>query len=311
MAIKFLRGIYGRDQVKTTRPVGFKFPIGLVASSALNTANSSTTATLGTVDLFMVAGGGVGGCSSSIPIGFGGGGGAGGVRLLTANSLSDITESGNPAFTTGITNFIPVVVGGSAGNSCFGSNFIACRGGNGGCGIGGSPGANKAGQLGGSGGGGARYNNPNPVNSYCGAGGPGVVGQGCNGGNTAAPNNGAAGGAALQSACNVPCLCNLNGLTTSFTGTPIRFGDGGNGTPTPTNSAAGTANRGNGGNGGNSPSPGGAGGSGIVAIRYCNPTAPTTPLATGGSCVCCTGGCIIHIFNSSGFLNVNTSFSIN
>jgi hypothetical protein len=34
-------------------------------------------------------------------------------------------------------------------------------------------------------------------------------------------------------------------------------------------------------------------------------------LATGGNTVCCTGDCIIHIFCSSGFLNVNTSFSIN
>jgi hypothetical protein len=27
--------------------------------------------------------------------------------------------------------------------------------------------------------------------------------------------------------------------------------------------------------------------------------------------VCCTGGCIIHIFNSSGFLNVESQFNIN
>jgi hypothetical protein len=53
------------------------------------------------------------------------------------------------------------------------------------------------------------------------------------------------------------------------------------------------------------------GGSGIVALRYRNPASPTTALASGGDCVCCTGGCIIHIFNSSGFFNVATQFSIN
>jgi hypothetical protein len=75
------------------------------------------------------------------------------------------------------------------------------------------------------------------------------------------------------------------------------------------------ANRGNGGGGACSLTgdfrPGTAGGSGIVAIRYRNPAAPTTPIAVGGDCVCCTGECIIHIFNSSGFLNVATEFSIN
>jgi hypothetical protein len=56
---------------------------------------------------------------------------------------------------------------------------------------------------------------------------------------------------------------------------------------------------------------GAAGGSGIIAVRYRNPAAPTIPLASGGNCVCCTGGCIIHIFNSSGFMNLTSSIDIN
>lgn len=293
MAIKFLRGIYGRDQIKTTRPVGFKFPLGLTVSSALEAANSSTTATIGTFDVFVVAGGGNAGASGGQDY-HGGGGGAGGVRLLTANSFTDILENKNPAFITGTTNFIPVIVGSAGANSCFSSNFLTCRGGSGGP-------YNSAGGVGGSGGGGGRR-------PQLGAqpGGAGIVGQGCCGTPASATQSGAGGSATCS--CTSPAVCNINGLTTSFTGTSLRFGDGGPGHGNPVSAAgiAAVANRGNGGGG-----PAGAGGSGIVAIRYCNPAAPTTPLVTGGDCICCTGGCIIHIFNSSGFFNVNTSFSIN
>ena len=312
MAIKYLRGIYGRDQVKTTRPVGFKFPLGLTVNNNLNQANSSTTPTGGTFDVLIVAGGGAGGPQYNPPAA-GGGGGGGGVRILSANNFSDLPELKNPTFITQTTNFIPVTVGGSGGNSCFGSNFISCRGGSGGRGTA-APFGGFNGNPGGSGGGGARRTGGPAPEEAVGVGGNGIAGEGCNGGSAIAPvgTSGAAGGAATSSASNVPCLCNLNGISTSFTGTPIRYSDGGNGTPTPTNGCAGTANRGHGGNGAAGPlTNGGSGGSGIVAIRYCNPAAPTTPLATGGDCICCTGGCIIHIFTSSGFLNVNSSFSIN
>lgn len=303
MAIKYLRGIYGRDQVKTTRPVGFKFPLGLTVNNNLNQANSSTTPTGGTFDILLVAGGGSGGPSFGGQ-GFGGGGGGGGVRILTANNFSDLTELRNPTFITETTNFIPVTVGGSGTNSSFGTAFVSCRGGRGGqaSGIPQTPGA-----PGGSGGGGARYCF---MGNICGTGGDGIVGQGCCGTRAGPSGAGGAGGAATCSLA-APALCNQNGLTSSFTGASVRYADGGNGHPTPVSGSAGTANRGNGGNGATGSYDPGAGGSGIVAIRYCNPAAPTTPLVTGGNTVCCTGGCIIHIFTSSGFLNVNSSFSIN
>lgn len=309
MAIKFLRGIYKADQLKTTRPVGFKFPLGLKLSNTLETANSSTTATIGTFDILVVGGGGSSGIGGP---GQSGGGGGGGVRFFTANSFSEMPEFKNPTFITGTTNFIPVVVGGTAGRSCLSSAFIACGGGTGGSGQWGS----NNGEVGGSGGGGGRVVvAPASVNT-CGTGGNGIVGQGCCGTNGGPGTNAGSGGAALCS-LTAPNQCNCNGLTTSITGTSIRYSDGGNGGSTPLNGSAGTINRGNGGHGlgtipGNGPFPaGGAGGSGIVAIRYCNPAAPTTALATGGDCICCTGGCIIHIFNSSGFLNISSSFSIN
>ena len=303
MAIKYLRSQFGLPTVpvKTTRPTGFKFPIGLAVSNDMDQANSSTTATIGTFDVLLVAGGGNGGNAYLPSTYHSGGGGAGGVRLLTANSITEIAENKNPSFVTGITNFIPVIVGGSATNSCFGSNFVVCRGGEG------AP-TGQSGGPGGSGGGGAKPGASPPT-----VGGSGIVGQGCCGTAGGPGGNGGSGGSATCS-CTAPALCNCNGLTTSFTGTSVRFGDGGNGGPTPANGTPGTANRGNGGNarvpGGSGP-PIGVGGSGIVAIRYRNLAAPTTPLATGGDTVCCTGDCIIHIFCSSGFLNVNTSFSIN
>jgi hypothetical protein len=74
------------------------------------------------------------------------------------------------------------------------------------------------------------------------------------------------------------------------------------------------ANSGCGGGGANcrtGPQAGGAGGSGVVAIRYSNPSAPTTTIFTGGNTICCTGGCIIHVFNTSGFINIGADFSIN
>jgi hypothetical protein len=149
MAIKFLRGIYKADQLKTTRPVGFKFPLGLKLSNTLETANSSTTATIGTFDILVVGGGGSSGIGGP---GQSGGGGGGGVRFFTANSFSEMPEFKNPTFITGTTNFIPVVVGGTAGRSCLSSAFIACGGGTGGSGQWGS----NNGEVGGSGGGGGR-----------------------------------------------------------------------------------------------------------------------------------------------------------
>jgi len=306
MGIKYLKGIYGDTKPKTTRPKGLDFPLGLSTISSVATANSANTTTLETFDILVVAGGGAGGNKNQQltgppefnPFGpayqSGGGGGAGGVRVFSANNFNQIPEFKNSVFTTQSTNFIPITVGGAGGNTLVATFLENCRGGQGGCGGGSHP---QTGTLprcnglpGGSGGGGGQPGS-NP-----GSDGLGIAGQGTNGVT--------AGGSALTPDCS------SGGLTTSITGSSIRFGDGG----AAGSASVGTANRGNGGGGAapvRAPLSGGSGGSGIVAIRYRNPTAPTTPLATGGNCVCCTGGCIIHIFESSGFLNLTSNFDVN
>jgi len=295
MPIKYFKGLRTPEQTKTTRPLGIRFPIGLNVVSPLEQANSSTVTTEQTFDVLIVAGGGQGGrrigSGNPGPVSAGGGG-AGGVRLFSANNFTDLPEYKNVLNFSGTCNQIPVVIGSSMQNSCF-SCFENCAGG---CGGGGgwtsTPGWGSPGCAGGSGGG-------NGAGQGSGSGGPGIVGQGCPGANPAS----SPGGSATAPGSTT------GGLTTAFTGTSVRYGDGGQGAASAT---AGTANRGNGGNGASVVDTfGGAGGSGIVAIRYRNPAAPTTPLASGGQCICCTGGCIIHIFNSSGFLNVDTVFSIN
>jgi len=303
MGIKYLKGIYSDTKPKTTRPPGLEFPIGLNVIGGGLTANGANTTTTETFDILLVAGGGGGGgrrSNPSLASCGGGGGGSGGLRVFSGNSFTEITEYTNAFFTTGVTNFIPVIVGGSGGDSCFGQNFVNCRGGGGGAGAYTQPayGANSTGVGGGAGGSGGGGGQGGVAQ---GAGGTGIFGQGCNGG------PGGPGGSALANASTT------GGLTSSITGTNIRYADGGT---VSSGATPGTANRGNGGNGiSGGPGPtgggGGAGGSGIVAIRYRNPAAPEIPLATGGDCVCCTGGCIIHIFNSSGFLNVTSDFSIN
>jgi len=294
MAIKFLRGLYRITDLRNTRPAGFRFPIGLKIDSPTDLANGSSTVTQGTFDVLLVAGGGGGGARQPLvaPVGSaeGGGGGGGGIRLLSSNAFTELTSYKNPTFIDSTTNFIPVIVG---GNSCF-SQLCANAGGGGGPGGSGQPNylaaRSQPGGCGGSGGGGG---GPRRIP------GNGIPGQGFPGGPDG--QGGSAQGAGAGS-----------GLSTSFTGESISFSNGatrGQGQP-------GQVNRGNGGRGGSTPGPqggsmpGGSGGSGLVAIRYRNPAAPTTPLASGGT-ICCTGGCIIHVFCSSGFLNVNSNFSLN
>jgi hypothetical protein len=312
MGIKYLKGLYTDTRPKTTRPNAVAYPIGLNVIGGAVSANSANTTTSETFDVLIVAGGGNGGGRNGFGDPFqpsgggGGGGGAGGLRVFSANSFNELPQYKNPEATDGVVNFIPVSVGGAGGSSSFG-NISNTRGGFGGCG--GPPGAaGQPGQPGGSGGGGGGSWEANPG---VGVGGDGIAGQGCPGASRAphpqGPGrnlNGAAGGAALGTGTT-------SGLTTSITGTNIRYADGGPAGP----GAAADANRGNGGGGVSNARGvvpvGGAGGSGIVAVRYRNPAAPTTPLATGGDCICCTGGCIIHIFGSSGFLNVTSDISIN
>jgi hypothetical protein len=290
MAIKYLKGIYSDTRLKDTRPRGLRFPLGLkLVDSDIKGANTSSG---GTFDVLLVAGGGAGGGTQFAFSG--GGGGAGGVRILSSNTFTDVYDFNQP----NIEN-IPVVVGGSGGNSCFGLFFTACRGGGGG-------GSNGGGGPGGSGGGAGSPTSPSGSSGPAGirSGGAGVFGQGCNGEpNRAWPTPTTSnyfasgyGGSALANASNT------SGVTSSFTGVAVRYGDGGNRRAEPV-----AANIGKGGSGQcsyNGPSL--AGGSGIVAVRYRNTSAPTTPIATGGNCICCTGGCIIHIFTSSGFLNITS-----
>jgi hypothetical protein len=295
MAIKFLRGLYRLTDLRNTRPAGFRFPIGLKIDSPTDSANGSSTVTQGTFDVLLVAGGGGGGARQPLvaPVGSaeGGGGGGGGIRILSSNAFTELCSYKNPTFISSTTNFIPVIVG---GDSCF-SQLKACRGGYGGPGGSGTPfylaPTSVPGGYGGSGGGGG---GPRRIP------GNGIPGQGFPGG----PDG--QGGSALSAVAG-------SGLTTSFTGESISFSNGatrGSGQP-------GQANRGNGGRGGSTPSPqgggmpGGAGGSGLVAIRYRNPAAPTMPLATGGDTICCTGGCIIHVYCTSGLFNVESNFSLN
>jgi hypothetical protein len=296
MAIKYFRSLRTIEKPRNTRPVGMRFPIGLDIDSPLQQANSATITTQQTFDSLIVAGGGNGGrrvpAYNANPQN-GGGGGAGGVRVFSANNFSELSEFKNAANFIGTCNVIPVLVGSGGTNSCFGNGFVNCRGGAGGNGGWNSqPGGGYSGSPGGSGG-------SRGAGIGAAVGGNGIAEQGCPGSNIAA----GIGGSATAPASTT------GGLTTSFTGTSVTYGNGGAGASAAT---PGAANRGNGGNGANSIGQyGGGGGSGVVAIRYRNPAAPTTPLAQGGNCICCTGGCIIHIFNSSGTLNIDSAFSIN
>jgi hypothetical protein len=301
MAIKYLRGIYGVGQARTSRPLSFSFPLGLKSTATTDTANSANTTTASTFDVMVIAGGGRSPYSSVA-----GGGGGGGIRIFSGNTFSEIAEFSCLDFADAVNSrtFIPVTVGGSETSSCFGCGIVACQGGNGGV-------QNGGGGGGGSGGGGGRGNPIGPEGGppfISTPGGPGIFGQGCNGGNGGGSNVGGAGGSACANASQ-------NGIVSSITGACVQYSCGGRGSFGANNPSAAPAavNSGSGGGGSASVGPGATtpGGSGRVAIRYRNPAAPTTPLAQGGNCVCCTGGCIIHIFNSSGFLNVNTTAIVN
>jgi len=306
MGIRYLKGIYNQQQVQTTRPKGFEFPIGLAITSPLQGANSANSETTQTFDLMVIGGGGAGadtntGGPEDGNYRQGGGGGGGGIKIVSGNNWTDMLEYKNPVSIDQTTNFMRVVVGGAGSPSCFGVNNCVSGGGSGGP-------ENSPGNPGGSGGGaGARFQ---PL--LGGPGGCGIFGQGCDGqpkGVETGPNRvGGVGGSAIANG-------STTGITSTITGACCTYAGGGSFSPGSSPGPAGATNRGFGGNTGwqqaSGTKPGGAGGSGIVAIRYRNPAAPTTPLATGGNTVCCTGGCIIHIFTSSGFLNVATTFDIN
>lgn len=288
MGIKYLRGnIVGGTEFPVTnfRPPNFDYPRGLATKTPLST-----------FDALIVGGGGGGGNGQPRQ---GGSGGGGGFRLITGNTFTEAVEGSSFSFAGGACACIPVVVGGGGaggyagpgGASSFGGSAFCSIGG--GCGTGRNYGFNPpSGGPGGSGGGGGSG----------GPGGTGIAGQGCNGGCSPGPGTGGGGGSACLTGCNN--ATSRPGITTSFTGAPVEYSCGGGGT---------TPNTIIGGGGGQGPNPGSgvAGSAGIVAIRYCNPVAPTTPIVNGGNCVCCTGGCILHIFTASGFLCTDVSRPIN
>jgi hypothetical protein len=305
MAIKYLKGNVIANtsigQIKSFRPNGFDFPRGLKLDIPVQT-----------VDVFLVAGGGGGVGQRSYPgpeggTCRGGAGGGGGFRLLTGNNFADIVNTESFSFAGGACLCIPVAVGaggggicitvggaGQGGTSCFTPLLQATGGGGGGAICVGF--ASIPGRPGGSGGGGSRG----------GTGGLGIAGQGCNGGaSNGNPGGGSGGSACATGASNGP-FAPTPGISNSFTGAPVMYSCGGGNTQTPADQK--------GGGGGSAVDPsnfGGPGAAGQVAIRYCNPAAPTTPLLSGGNTVCCTGGCIIHVFTSSGFLCTPVSFPIN
>jgi hypothetical protein len=97
MGIKYLKGIYSDTKPKTTRPPGLEFPIGVKVAGGAVTANGANTSTTETFDILVVAGGGTGGmrigyfCNAGPSCG-GGGGGAGGLRVFSGNSFSELTD---------------------------------------------------------------------------------------------------------------------------------------------------------------------------------------------------------------------------
>lgn len=314
MAIKFLKGVrgIGTDSYPTTRPVGHKFPVGIVLSgTAADAANSATTANVGTFDVLIVAGGGAGGGDSGG--GRSGTGGAGGLRLLSANTFTSLPAYKSPPSIDGDQQKLCIIIGAGGspnlgdvgnrgGNSCF--DILTTLGGGGGSSNIGSNG--QPGGSGGSGGPGQAQGGPEgPPFIAAGTVGSGLAGQGCPGGQGSRARGGSYPGPAGSAAFN-----------SSFTGTAVDYACGGvNGPPAP--NVGGTPGPANSGIGGGSAPPGtgttngASGGSGIVAVRYRNPAAPTTPLMSGGTCTVCTGGCIIHVFNASGLLNTTAQFSIN
>jgi len=240
------------------------------------------------VSYMVVAGGGAGGWE------VGGGGGAGGFREYKS-PVTPYTASpldGNPggtAVTVSATSY-PITVGAGAGPSDAGPVYpspsqadngsnsvfstITSAGGGGAGNYNATPGAN-----GGSGGGGAGLSSPSPGGT--GNTPPVSPAQGTNGGTGSVGPQSAGGGGGGATVAGSPATSitgpadrgpRAAGATTSISGSPVEYAQGGRGSsdsaPGPCGSAGG-ANTGTGGDGGGaSPVVGFAGGSGIVIIRY-------------------------------------------
>ena len=276
-------------------------------------------------DILIVAGGG-GGSGND-----GGGGGAGGVRQLTAQSITAathaITVGGGGAGVTG-------TLGGKGGTSSVvtGSGTLSATGG------GGGGGESNNGATGGSGGGGGGVSGNSggagnegsysPVEGY--AGGAGTS----SGGNYGGGSGGGAGavGGAGGSSSTAP---GGDGVQNDYrTGSNIYYGGGGGGhgrnaagtggqggggngavgnvagNPGTVNTGGGGGGTGEGGGGGPSSSPAGSGGTGIVVLRYgASPPIDMTLVSNATTAVDgapTTGDLVITYTDGAGTATVNT-----
>ena len=257
-----------------------------------------------TFDALIVAGGGEGGGGY-----YGGGGGAGGVRQLSAISLTSnqatisvgLGGTGN-AFGSGGNN------GQNSSIAILNGTTYTATGGGGGAGTPGNNSGNQA-SSGGSGGGGSLYAThvngasgnagaSSPVEGYSGGSGSGYPGQ------TTSTGGGGGGGGAGGVGESVPGAAGKAGqggigITSTITGSSVNYGGGGGGGvwtgsqesgagaaygggrgAVDTNSAglAGTANTGGGGGGSAAVHSGGDGGSGVVIIAYPDNFRPITTI---------------------------------
>lgn len=211
--------------------------------------------------------------------GAGGGLGTGGVNF-GAGGAGGVVRPGTASVNVGQPLSVTVGPGGAAGADGDASSIgaiVTAPGGQ----------ANASGATGGN-----NADFSGGLNSGTAAGGG--AGAGTNGGNAPGGSNGGAGG---------------DGVESSITGTPQRYGGGGggganiaggpgglggggNGTNNGTGAQSGAPNTGGGGGGGNPDTT--TGGSGIVIIRYLGP-----PRGTGGT-ITQVGGDTIHTFTASG-----------
>jgi hypothetical protein len=221
-------------------------------------------------DVLVVAGGGSAGV-------FSGGGGAGGLQLLTSQTIpatvQNVTVGAGGAQRSGT----------SPGNSGIDSQFGSLTASVGGGGGGGN-GTSKAALSGGSGGGGAN-NTPTTGGSgttsqgYAGGNGDNLGGNGGGGGGAGAVGGTASGslsGGIGATSATINAMASVTGTGDNQSGTYYFAGGGGGGGNSIGNggyggggrAAAGATNTGGGGGSHNGPGIGYAGGSGIVIVRY-------------------------------------------
>jgi len=301
MSIKFLN----RDktltqsqigQLRTTRPFGYKYPVGLTVTGTNNVG----------VEYLIVAGGGGGGGNSDARYGAGGGG-AGGYRIASGFEIAS-----SQTFTVVVGAGGQSAPGGSASNGGKGSNtgFYTATTSVWSTGGGYGGGASQVGGSGGSGGGGGN----NGVAGGSGNQGSYTPAEGTNGGNSPglynAGSGGGAGGAGGAGQANFGL-----GVVNSISGSPVTYSQGGKAWPPFTE--AGPSNSGFGGDGSRDwphpsftpPAIGGdnyfaqRGGSGIVIIKY-----PGAQQATGGNVITATADSTVHVFTGSGFFNTSATF---